>query len=92
MSGTKGPVQYTLGIENRGNRSGAGGPTWIYSPAGALTEERREEWRGNADQPQVTGRFVFDGPGQSKGNLNLLYHRLYFDYLETGTRTRQRGA
>jgi hypothetical protein len=87
VSGTKGPVQYTVGVENRGNRSGAGGPTWIYSPAGALTEERREEWRGNADQPQITGRFVFDGPRQSKGNLNLLYRRLYFDYLETGTRT-----
>jgi hypothetical protein len=87
VSGTKGPVQYTVGLENRGNRSGAGGPTWIYSPTGALTEQRREDWRGNADQPQVTGRFVFDGPRGSKGNLNLLYHRLYFDYLETGTRT-----
>jgi len=87
VSGTKGPVQYTIGLENRGNRSGAGGPTWIYSPAGALTEERREAWRGNSDQPQATGRFVFDGPGGSKGNLNLLYRRLYFDYLETGTRT-----
>jgi outer membrane receptor for ferrienterochelin and colicins len=87
VSGTKGPVQYTIGLENRGNRSGAGGPTWIYSPAGALTEERREDWRGNSDRPQATGRFVFDGPGESKGNLNLLYRRLYFDYLETGTRT-----
>ena len=87
VSGTKGPVQYTVGLENRGNRSGAGGPTWIYSPTGALTEERREEWRGNSDQPKATGRFVFDGPGGSKGNLNLLYRRLYFDYLETGTRT-----
>jgi hypothetical protein len=87
VSGTKGPVQYTVGLENRGNRSGAGGPTWIYSPAGALTEERREEWRGNADQPQITGRFAIAGPGQSKGNLNLLYRRLYYDYLETGIRT-----
>ena len=26
-------------------------------------------------------------PSGSKGNLNLLYHRLYFDYLETGIRT-----
>jgi len=87
VSGTKGPVQYTVGLENRGNRSGAGGPTWIYSPTGSLTEERREEWRGNSDQPQITGRFVLDGPNGSKGNLNLLYHRLYFDYLENGTRT-----
>src|SRR3954452_752804 len=87
VSGTKGPVQYTVGLENRGNRSGAGGPTWIYSPAGALSEELREDWRVNSNQPQPTGLFVIDGPNGSKGNLNLLYRRLYFDYLETGTRT-----
>ena len=92
VSGTKGPVQYTLGLDNRGNRSGAGGPTWVYDPAGTLVEERDEEWRGNADQPRFSGRFVFDGPGSSKGNINLLYGRLYFDYLETGTRTTTSGV
>ncbi|MDP9190205.1 MAG: TonB-dependent receptor [Acidobacteriota bacterium] len=92
VSGTKGPVQYTIGLDNRGNRSGAGGGTWIYSPDGALTEERDEQWRGNAEQPRLSGRFVFDGPGASKGNLNLLYGRLYYDYLETGLRTRIAGV
>lgn len=86
LSGTKGPVQYTLGIDNRGNRSGAGGPTWIYNPDRSLREERDEEWRGNTDRPRVSGRFVFDGPGTAAGNLNLSYSRLFFDYLETGTR------
>jgi hypothetical protein len=87
VSGTKGPVQYTIGLDNRGNRSGAGGPTWIYNPAGSLAEVRREEWHSNYDQPRVTGRFALDGPGDAKGNLNLLYNRLYYDYLETGNRT-----
>ncbi|MEK6371612.1 MAG: TonB-dependent receptor [Acidobacteriota bacterium] len=87
VSGTTGPVQYTLGLANRGNRSGAGGPTWIFNPDRSLREERDEEWRGNAEQPRLSGRFVLDGPGDSKGNLNLSYGRLYFDYLETGTRT-----
>jgi outer membrane receptor for ferrienterochelin and colicins len=87
VSGTKGPVQYTIGLDNRGNRSGAGGPTWVYSPAGSLSEVRDEEWRGNSDRPRLSGRFVFDGPGTSQGNLNLMYSRLYFDYLETGSRT-----
>ena len=87
VSGTKGPVQYTLGLDNRGNRSGAGGPTWIFNPDLTLREERDEQWRSNAEQPRFNGRFVFDGPGNSKGNLNVLYGRLYFDYLETGTRT-----
>jgi outer membrane receptor for ferrienterochelin and colicins len=92
VSGTKGPVQYTIGLDNQGNRSGAGGPTWIFSPSGSLMEERDEEWRGNADRPRLSGRFVFDGPGTAKGNLNLLYGRLYYDYLETGTRTSVGGA
>ncbi|HEU4887284.1 MAG TPA: TonB-dependent receptor [Thermoanaerobaculia bacterium] len=87
VSGTKGPVQYTIGLDNRGNRSGAGGPTWVYNPAGSLMEERDEQWRGNLEQPRLSGRFVFDGPGTAKGNLNLLYGRLYYDYLETGVRT-----
>lgn len=87
VSGMKGPVEYTIGVDNRGSRSGAGGPTWIYAPDGSLTEERDEQWRGNAEQPRISGRFVYDGPGSAKGNLNLLYGRLYYDYLETGTRT-----
>lgn len=92
VSGTKGPVQYTLGLDNRGNRSGAGGPTWIYGPSGALTEERDEQWRGNSEQPRLSGRFVIDGPGASAGNLNILYGRLYYDYLETGTRRNVDGT
>lgn len=91
VSGTQGPVQYTLGIDNRGNRSGAGGPTEIYRADRTLMEERDEQWRGNSDQPRFSGRFVYDGPGASKGNLNILYSRLYFDYLETGDRTTAAG-
>lgn len=88
VSGTRGPVQYTLGLDNRGSRSGAGGPTWIYTPEGSLLEARDETWRGNAEQPRFSGRFVLDGPGSAVGNLNVLYSRLYYDYLENGTRTR----
>jgi hypothetical protein len=87
VSGTKGPVQYTFGLDNPGNRSGAGGPTWIFNPDRSLREERDEQWRGNSEQPRFSGRFVFDAPGESKANLNILYGRLYYDYLETGTRT-----
>ena len=92
VSGTRGPVQYTLGLDNRGNRSGAGGPTWIYNPDRTLREERDEEWRGNSEQPRFSGRFVFDGPGTSTGNLNILYGRLLYDYLESGSRTTAAGA
>jgi outer membrane receptor for ferrienterochelin and colicins len=92
MSGTTGPVQYTLGLDNRGNRSGAGGPTRLYSSSGDLIEERDERWRGNSEQPRLSSRFVYDGPGTSAGNLNLSFSRFYFDYLETGTRTGTRSG
>jgi len=92
VSGTTGPVQYTLGLDNRGNRSGAGGPTWIFNPDRSLREERDEQWRGNVERPRFSGRFVFDAPGDAKANLNLSYGRLLFDYLETGTRTTTVGA
>lgn len=92
VSGTQGPVQYTIGLDNRGNRSGAGGPTWIFNPDRSLHESRDEEWRGNSDRPRLSGRFVYDGPGTSKGNLNLSYGRLYYDYLEQGTRTTSDGT
>lgn len=92
LSGTKGPVQYTLGLDNRGNRSGAGGPTWLYSPTGTIIETRDEVWRGNSEQPRISGKFVYDGPGSAVGNLNLSYGRLYFDYLEEGTRTGTRSG
>lgn len=91
LSGTQGPVQYTLGLDNRGNRSGAGGPTWIYNPSGSIIEERDEEWRGNSERPRISGRFVYDGPGTAVGNLNLSYTKLLFDYLESGRRTTADG-
>jgi hypothetical protein len=91
MSGTKGPVQYTFGLDNRGNRSGAGGPTWIYDPNRTLMEERDEVWRSNSEQPRLSGRFVYDGPGTATGNLNVVYSRFYYDYLETGSRINAAG-
>jgi outer membrane receptor for ferrienterochelin and colicins len=87
VSGKMERVEYTVGFENHSSRSGAAGPTWIYSPEGTLMEDRDEHWRGNFDQPRISGKFVFDGPGESIGNLNLSYGRIYFDYRETGTRT-----
>jgi outer membrane receptor for ferrienterochelin and colicins len=87
VSGTNGPVEYTIGLANGASRSGASGPTSIFDAAGSLVEDRDDHWRGNAEQPRISGRFVIDGPGDSVGNLNLSYGRLYFDYRETGMRS-----
>jgi outer membrane receptor for ferrienterochelin and colicins len=86
-SGTRGAVEYTLGVDNRSSRSGAGGSTYISNAAGERTEYRNEEWHSNYDIPRISGKFGFDGPGGSAGNLNLSYSRLIYEYLEDGMRT-----
>src|SRR5688572_15722355 len=72
VSGTRGPVEYTLSLQNNASRSAAGGPTLISTGTGDPIEFRDDVWTGDFDQPQVTGQFKLDGPGSSLGNLNLL--------------------
>ncbi|MBB4659585.1 TonB-dependent receptor plug domain-containing protein [Parvularcula dongshanensis] len=91
LSGTLGPVDYTLGLENRSSRSGAGGGTVITSPLGVPVEYRDDVWSTHAEQPRISSRFAIDGPGSSVGNLNFSYGRLYYDYVEYGERTRPDG-
>jgi hypothetical protein len=86
VSGERGPVEFTLGFENQVNHSGAGGDTVILDAAGGLIERREEVFTGKSRQPRVSGRFVFDGPGESLGNLNLSARTLDYDYVEDGVR------
>lgn len=86
VSGEHGPVQYTFGLENQANHSGAGGDTLIYDGTGALTEERLDIWTGVTNQPRVSARFVFDGPGDAVGNLNAAYRVVDYEFVEDGLR------
>jgi hypothetical protein len=92
VSGTKGPVEYTLSFQNQASHSAAGGPTRISDGAGGLIELRDDVWTSDYDQPTLSGQFKLDGPGSSLGNLNLLYQRVYYDYDEASIRDRVAGA
>lgn len=87
ISGTEGPVEYTLGVENGSFRSGAGGLTRIYNADNEFIELRDDVFNGNGEVPKFSGRFVYDGPGSSVGNLNLSYQRFIYEYREFGLRT-----
>ena len=87
VNGQTGPVEWTLGLDNQSNHSGAGGFTEILSPRREFIELRDDHWTSNAEQPRVTGRFVYDGPGSSVGNLNFSYRQFYFDFDEESLRT-----
>jgi hypothetical protein len=91
VSGTKGPVEYTLSLQNQANRGAAGGPTLIATEAGDPIEFREDVFTSNFDQPTLSGQFKLDGPGSSLGNLNLLYRRVYLRFQETSERDRIGG-
>jgi hypothetical protein len=87
VSGKKGAFEYTLGLQNNAGASGANGRTLIYNPDLSVREFRYDRWTGESENPRVSGRLTYDGPGSSVGNLNASYQRFYYDYLERGERT-----
>ena len=87
ISGTKGPVDYTLGLDNQASHSGAGGDTNIYNADGSFRENRHEEWTGEFDQPKLSATLAYKGRNDAVGNLNASWRKIYYDYVEDGTRT-----
>ncbi|MDQ3230159.1 MAG: TonB-dependent receptor plug domain-containing protein [Pseudomonadota bacterium] len=87
MSGTQGPVEYTLGFDNGANHSGAGGDTNIYNADGSFREYRYDAWTGEVDRPKLSTQLAYKGAGGSIGNFNGSWQKIFFDYVEDGTRT-----
>ena len=92
LSGTEGPVQYTLSLQNLSSRGAAGGPTLIATGAGDPIEFRDDVFTSNYDQPALSGQFKIDAPGSSLANVNLLYRRVYYRYDEISRRDRVETA
>lgn len=69
LSGTTGPVDYTLALENEAFTRGSRGPA-IFTDA--IGVDRRDNLsRGNFNRPTLNGQFQFDvGPGVT-ANLNV---------------------
>jgi hypothetical protein len=86
LSGKRGPVDFTLGLQLQGGHFGADGRTYIYDRDFNFTERRYDQFAGKFLAPRASGRFTLDGPGSSIANLNLSYQRSFFDLLETGIR------
>ena len=92
ITGARGPFEWTLALQNNSSRSGADGPTWIYGPSGALVETRHDIWTGSSENPQISGRLAYRGPGGDVGNLSAVYRQSEYDYREHGFRDRVAGA
>lgn len=70
-TGKRGALDYTLSVEDNGNRGGFGGPVLITAADGTPIERREEKLRGESDLVTFKTRFGLDGPGSSVGNLTL---------------------
>ncbi|MBS1239397.1 MAG: TonB-dependent receptor [Proteobacteria bacterium] len=73
VSGTTGPVGYTVALTNSPFRGGTGGPSQIINGNDTLRETRFVATRAFGDSPKLSGAFRIDGPGSSVANLNLSY-------------------
>ncbi|HYD73998.1 MAG TPA: Plug domain-containing protein, partial [Candidatus Binatia bacterium] len=84
ISGERGPFEYTIGLENQSNHSGAGGPTRILDASGSVIELRHDEWTGQNNQPRLTGRLGYRGPNGQVGNLNASGRVIDYVFEEDG--------
>jgi len=87
-----GPVEYTLSVDNQGNRGAYGGPfVRITDGAGAEIERRDLRLHSDFDQPNFTARFKIDGPDDSVANLSVKYGPYWYSYGNQEYRTRPNG-
>jgi hypothetical protein len=86
VSGKKGRIEYTVGLQNQSFRSGANGRTNIFNAAWDRTEARYDVFTGNGENPKGSVKLAWDGPGSSVGNFNGSLQGFYYDYRERGER------
>src|SRR5690606_15388967 len=72
VTGTSGPVGYTIAAENNPFYGGTGGPNFITYGDGAR-EERLNHTNSVQHNPRLSTQLRIDGPGSSAGNLSLSY-------------------
>ncbi|QSX77851.1 TonB-dependent receptor plug domain-containing protein [Agrilutibacter solisilvae] len=87
LSGARGGLDWTLGLTNQANHSGAGGGTDIFNADGSFREFRDDEWTGEIDRPRVSLELGYQNADGDIGNLDLSWQRIFYDYVEDGTRT-----
>ncbi|MBO9669181.1 MAG: hypothetical protein J7485_01550 [Sphingobium sp.] len=74
-TGTTGKLDYTLSLQNYGNRGAVGGPDYlVLSPTGGLIEQRGQETQNNYDNVRTNLLLKYGGKGPVQANLNLVYN------------------
>jgi hypothetical protein len=78
----KGPVEYTLSVDNSvASRGAYGGPDdLIYSADGILIERRVGRLFSDFDQPKMRVGARIDMPGSSVANMSIQYGPYWYDF------------
>jgi hypothetical protein len=76
LSGSRGPVAYTFGLENTSYLGGGIGPERVVDRFGNLIDFREENGQFHGNQPQLSASLKYDGPGGGVGNVNGIYRLL----------------
>jgi hypothetical protein len=73
-SGTTGPLDYTLSVENKPGRGAMGGDNYrILSPSGALVEQRHQVNWNSTDHAKLSTILKYTGKGGLQANLSADY-------------------
>jgi hypothetical protein len=78
----KGPVEYTLSVDNNFSSRGAygGNDDLIYDGSGNLIERRVSRLFSDFDQPKMRVATKIDLPGSSIANLSVQYGPYWYDF------------
>lgn len=87
VSGTRGGLDWTVGLSNGSGRSGAGGPTWISNADGGFRELREDVWTGEYEAPRLSARLTRKAGDGDLANLSASYQTVDYDYVENGRRS-----
>jgi hypothetical protein len=87
VSGSSGPINYTVGIRNDALRRGASGPSRILNPDGGIVDLRDERFIERSDRPRLSADVRYEGLGTLLAGLRGSYQRSYYRFRETSDRT-----
>ena len=81
VTGTRGPVAFTVALDNNPFYGGTGGPNFVTDRFGAI-EERFSQTQSVMQNPRISTQLRIDGPGSSIGNFSALYQKSWNDGFE----------
>ncbi|HEY1124776.1 MAG TPA: TonB-dependent receptor [Sphingobium sp.] len=74
-TGSEGKLDYTLSLQNFGNRGAVGGPDYlVFGPSGTLIEQREQQVQFNYDNVRTNLLLKYGGKGPVQANLNIVYN------------------